>query len=387
VSPLAIRRLRSSLVLLGIVLAGCKPAETGPADGGNQPPDTGPLAGAGGQSGAGGRGGSTGTGGSLGSGGAGGTAGSGGIGSPGTGGLAGAGGRGGASGSGGRGGGSAGTSGSAGVTGAGGAAGSGGAAGTGGGGAGACSAGATATITQVMNGSIAVGAPVSLRGVVATSPKFLASKGSAGACLWAVFVSDPVAQAAPYSGAIVVNSGARAVADASGAFGACPAGTDLIPTDTAPGDTFDLTASVITYVRSDCATTTSPPPAPEVRLNNACSIRRIARGGAVPAPATVADLAESTNSASEAIHRKWTGVLIRLTNVTSQTAVGQTGSIQLTNGVRIRDRIYQATKTAVFPAGTVWTSIVGIGHLDVCTWAVEPRDPCTDFSPKSQNCP
>ena len=107
----------------------------------------------------------------------------------------------------------------------------------------------------------------------------------------------------------------------------------------------------------------------------------------MPAPATVATLTELTNAASEALHRKWTGVLVRLTNVTSQTSVGQTGSIQLTNGVRIRDRIYQLSKTAVFPAGTVWTSIVGIQHLDVCTWSLEPRDPCTDFNPKSQNCP
>lgn len=238
-----------------------------------------------------------------------------------------------------------------------------------------------------MNGSVAVGAQVSLHGVVATSPKFLASKGSAGACLWAVFVSDPLAQAAPYSGAIVLDNGARAVADATGAYGPCPAGTDMIPTDTAPGDTLDVTAGVVSYVRSDCATTTTPPPSPEIRLNNACSVRRTGRGGAVPTPATIANVADLTNAATDATHRKWTGVLVRLTNVSSQTAVGQTGSIQLTNGVRVRDRIYQGTKTAVFPAGTVWTSLVGIGHLDVCTWSLEPRDPCTDFTPKSQNCP
>jgi DNA-binding transcriptional ArsR family regulator len=32
---------------------------------------------------------------------------------------------------------------------------------------------------------------------------------------------------------------------------------------------------VISYVRSDCATSTPPPPAPEIRLNNACAIRRV----------------------------------------------------------------------------------------------------------------
>jgi hypothetical protein len=67
--------------------------------------------------------------------------------------------------------------------------------------------------------------------------------------------------------------------------------------------------------------------------------------------------------------------------------VGATGTIRLTNGVRVRDRIYQGAKTAVFGRATTWTSIVGFAHLDVCSWSIEPRDPCTDFNPKSQNCP
>ena len=238
-----------------------------------------------------------------------------------------------------------------------------------------------------MNGSVPLGGLVSLRGVVAVSPKFVASKGSLGACLWGIFVSEPIAQAAAYSGAIVLASGSRAVADAAGVYGPCPPGTDLIPSDTVAGDAFDVTATAIAYVRSDCATTTAPPPAPEIRLNNACAVNRIARGQRIPTPATVADVTELTNTATAAIHAKWTGVLVQLNNVSSQGVVGTTGSIQLTNGVRIRDRIYQATKTALFAAGTTWSSIVGVGHLDVCAWSLEPRDPCTDFIPKSQNCP
>ena len=177
------------------------------------------------------------------------------------------------------------------------------------------------------------------------------------------------------------------MADASGTLGPCPAGTDLIPSDALPGDAFDISAGVTTYVRSDCATTTAPPPTPELRLNNACAVRRLATGKPIPTPATIATVADLTNSAADAVHRQWTGVLIQLANATSQTAVSSSGSIQLTNGVRIRDRIYQGSKTAVFPAGTNWTSIIGISHLDVCTWSVEPRNPCTDFNPKSQNCP
>jgi hypothetical protein len=252
--------------------------------------------------------------------------------------------------------------------------------------------GRTATITQVASGSIAAGTLVTVRGVVATSPKFLASQGSKGACSWGLFISEPIAQAVPYSGALVLTSGARAVATAAGAFGPCPAGTDFIPSDTAAGDVFDVTATVISYVRADCATTTTPPPVPELRLSNACAVTRTARGGKVPAPAALAAVSDLTNTASDAIHRKWTGVLVELDGVTgvdvnAQGPVGATGSIQLTNGVRVRDRIYQGRQTALFHPAITWSRIVGLSHLDVCAWSVEPRDTCTDFTPKSQGCP
>lgn len=287
--------------------------------------------------------------------------------------------------------GSGGVKGRGGATNAGGSVGAGGAIATGGtsadgGAAGSCGTGIATTITQIMNGSVAVGTNVSLTGVVATSPKFLASKGSTGECLWGVFVSEPVTQAVPYSGALVTTLGTPATADATGSYGACPAGTDVIPSDTAAGDVFTVNANIKSYVKASCATSASPAPGPEVRVADACALRRTASGQKVPSPATVPDVTELTNAASEAIHRKWTGVLIKLDNVTAQGGVGSTGSIQLTNGVRVRDRIYQP-RTAVFTSSTAFASITGISHLDVCTWSVEPRDPCTDYNPKSQNCP
>jgi hypothetical protein len=286
--------------------------------------------------------------------------------------------------------GNSGVKGAGGATKTGGAVAAGGAIGTGGtsasgGATGACATGTATTITQVMNGSVAVGTNVTLTGVVATSPKFLASKGSTGDCLWGVFVSEPVAQAVPYSGALVVTLGTPATVDATGTY-ACPAGTDVIPTDTAAGDVFTVSANIKSYVKASCATSASPAPTPEVRVADACGLRRTATGQKVPAPAIVPDVTELTNAATEAIHRNWSGVLIKLDNVTAQGSVGSTGSIQLTNGVRVRDRIYQP-KTAVFASRTAFVSITGISHLDVCTWSIEPRDPCTDYNPKSQNCP
>jgi hypothetical protein len=253
-----------------------------------------------------------------------------------------------------------------------------------------CSTGTPTSISQIMNGSVALGTQVALTGVVATSPKFLASNGATGTCYWGVFVSEPVAQAVPYSGALILALGTDASLDANGVYGPCPIGTDIIPPDTAPGDVLDVTSSFISYVKSTCATSTVPAPAPELRIGYACSIQRTATGHAVPTPATVPDLTELTNSAGEATHHKWTGVLIKLENVTGvdlTTAgpVGPTGTVRLTNGVIVRDRIYQP-QTAVFGTGTTWNWIIGISHLDVCTWAIEPRNPCTDFNPRSQNC-
>jgi hypothetical protein len=109
-----------------------------------------------------------------------------------------------------------------------------------------------------------LGTQVALTGVVATSPKFLASLGATGTCYWGVFVSEPVPQAVPYSGGLVLNTGTNAVLEASGLYGACPTGTDLIPDDTAPGDVLSVTATLVSYVRADCATTTAPAPVPEV---------------------------------------------------------------------------------------------------------------------------
>lgn len=257
--------------------------------------------------------------------------------------------------------------------------------------AGTCPPAMATTITNVTNGTVPLSATVSWSGVVATSPKFLASKGSKGACQWGIFVSEPIAQAVPYSGALVMTNGARAVADSTGAFGPCPGGSDPIPDDAKPGDVFNVTASVISYVKASCATSTTPPPAAEVRAGDACAVTRTGTGHAVPTPAMVPTVTELTNSATEATHRKWTGVLVQLQNVAGVDIagggpVGATGTIQLANGVRVRDRIYQP-KTASYGAMTTFSSIVGISHLDVCTWAVEPRDPCTDLSPKSQGCP
>ncbi|MGC4087517.1 MAG: hypothetical protein QM756_06425 [Polyangiaceae bacterium] len=258
------------------------------------------------------------------------------------------------------------------------------------GGAAACAVGTNSTISNVMKGSVSANTQVHLTGVVATSPKFLLSTGNAGACLRGVFVSEPVTQAAEYSGALVVTTGARATVT-NGTVGPCPTASDPIPEGTKVGDVLNIDAAVATYVRSDCATTTVPPPSAEVRLN-ACKIERSGSGHAVPTPFVVTNIADITNDGSEATHRKWTGVLLQMNNVTGVDVstlngpVGSTGTIKYTNGARTRDRIYQP-KVAVFAHAMTWTKVVGLLHLDVCQWSLEPRSPCTDFAPSSTACP
>src|SRR5262249_31175740 len=143
--------------------------------------------------------------------------------------------------------------------------------------------------------------------------------------------------------------------------------------DTAPGDVLNLSATVTSYVKSTCSTTTAPPPVAEVRITDACGIARTARGKALPTPATVATLSDLTNAANDPAHRKWTGVLVRLANAAAVDVPGGTGpvssvgTITLANGVHIRDRIYQP-RAAAFAPNTTFASVTGLSHLDVCTW-------------------
>jgi hypothetical protein len=93
---------------------------------------------------------------------------------------------------------------------------------------------------------------------------------------------------------------------------------------------------------------------------------------------------------------QYRGMLVQVNNVTADNwadggVVGAYGVMKLQgSGLEIHDSFYYKNATnggaPQFSAGQTFTSIVGINHLDYCTWVLQPRDKCSDFNPKSTDC-
>jgi hypothetical protein len=55
--------------------------------------------------------------------------------------------------------------------------------------------------------------------------------------------------------------------------------------------------------------------------------------------------------------------------------------------LEVHDKFYYKQEGAPeFDDGQHFDSIVGVSHLDYCTWALQPRSRCTDFDPPSMGC-
>ena len=108
------------------------------------------------------------------------------------------------------------------------------------GGAGGECAGARVEVRQIADGTIESGTDVELDRVIATSQKFLVARGSAGSCLWGVFVSAQLGSAATHSGVMVVAYGDSSQPRANGELAACAPGTDAIPDDVTIGDLLSI---------------------------------------------------------------------------------------------------------------------------------------------------
>jgi hypothetical protein len=220
---------------------------------------------------------------------------------------------------------------------------------------------------------------VELTGVVVTTHKILVNKSkSTGSCLWGTFVKDP---AADY-GLMVVAYGDKAPSDGSGNYGDCPTGTDPIPNDIAPGDIVNMTGTTSSYAPSSCPAGTTP----QVQLK-VCAFTKTSSGQA-PAPVVVADPAMLKTG-----NKKYQGLLVKIENVDAENydggTVGPYGVITLAgSGLEVHDKFYYSTAGAPqFAPSQHFNFIVGISHLDYCTWALQPRDKCADFDPKSLDCP
>jgi len=251
---------------------------------------------------------------------------------------------------------------------------------TGGSGGGAqCPVGQDQTVKAVADGTVAKDIQVHLTGAIVTTQKILVSKSNkTGSCLWGAFVKDP---AADY-GTMIVAYGDKAPDDGNGGYGDCPTGTDIIPETTAPGDIVDITGTTDSYAPSSC----TDGAAPQVQIK-ACEFTKTGTGAA-PAPVVVSDPAVLKNGAPQ-----YQGLLVKIENVDAENydggTVGPYGIITLAgSGLEVHDKFYYKTVGApVFGPSQHFNYIIGINHLDYCTWSLQPRDKCNDFDPGSTDCP
>ncbi len=329
--------------------------------------------GGGGGSGTGGSGtGGSGTGGTAGTG-TGGTAGTG------TGGTAG-------TGTGGTGGGTGGTAGSGGTTDGGG-----------------CTPGTKASIHDIDTGTVGLSQDVELTDVVATSQKFLVSESkTSGSCLWAVFATDGGQTTVGESTSMMIYSYSTPASTADGGVGPCPT-DDGIPSAIKPGDTLHVFGQTDSHAPSAGSSCPTPPQGElQLRVFKDCPIT-ITGSATVPAPhvldtATANAIAAGTDTATLA---KWGGALVELDNATADAVdgggvVGPFGVITFSNyDLEAHDKImYYDVKDPknsangwVYGSATTFSKIVGIAYLDYCTWSINPRNKCTDLTPKSDDCP
>jgi hypothetical protein len=287
--------------------------------------------------------------------------------------------------------------------------------------------GKEATVFSANDMGTALNTKIVLKGVVATSQKFLVSQSkTSGACIWGVFVSAPGLDAVTeYSGIEVTAKGQPAVTDGSGNLGPCPTGADggPIPDDIQPGDQIDLTAYVTEFPFADFKKTNCTDKG--VTLNYAQRQLEVSEkiaqclavtkgGGKIPAPKEFSDateigqLADGQNTGD--INRKWGASLIKLVGPFTPTqpnpgdygnamdAVSKFGDIAVTqHSLLVNNTVFytdlsgggpkDGSKKYAYPISTSFTSFTGIHFLDFCTWSLSIRTNCGDIDPKAADCP
>lgn len=246
---------------------------------------------------------------------------------------------------------------------------------------------------ELRSGAVRVGARAGVV-AVATSQKFLLSHASSGGCLFGAYVGEASPDAEP-RGLLVVSYGEDAPRDQP-----CPAGTDGIPDDLAPGDRVVAAGRFSTYAPSSCG---GVAPSPQLLVDAGCPLAVSSRGeplDAVPLPFDVADAVAL--GADEGLLRRYAGGLVRLGAVSALRAeegygvVGPYGvvrfaetSLPLTNDLRYGDLALggpgDAAKSLRLPEPATFDAVTGIVHLDFCAWSIAPRDPCADLAPAA--CP
>jgi UPF0271 protein len=261
-----------------------------------------------------------------------------------------------------------------------------------------------------------------LKGVVATSRKFLVSPSASG-CLWGVFVTAPGASVVEYGSIQLVSKGSPPETTADGKT-VCKTNQEdsgVIPNEIQPGDALDVSGFLDEFLLSQCGkpSTQDPnvnnprPDAGQRQIKDISCLTKVG-SGAVPAPAPISDAATLTAIAqgknTDDLLYKWSGALVQITAPLTSKQVPETGAkyfncsavsgfgdinfeeteLTVGNGVYYNDLSCAGprdnNKRYDFQQPTTFASITGIVALDFCTWQVSTRSRCDDILPKSPTC-
>ena len=286
--------------------------------------------------------------------------------------------------------------------------------------------GSEATLVRINNAAledaIKPNQKVRLKGIVATSHKFLASPKT---CLWAFTATDAGADVQEYGSIQVIAKGNPPLTGEDGKPGACPMAAGEagpIPNDLVPGDLIDATGFAAQFLQPSCDGSAPDKPKPAqgqkqleinpMKIPAECFTRTA--GGAVPAPHVFATKEEMTAFASGTdgdLSLKWGAALITLQGplkavqpaakaadyLKPEDAASKYGDIVLDGTTLAINNIVlfgdlsgtgpkDKTKRIAWPLTTTFESITGLGLVDFCTWSLSLREKCDDVKPPSTTC-
>lgn len=251
------------------------------------------------------------------------------------------------------------------------------------------------TLAEVHSGRVRAGVTVSLASLVASSQKFLVSEARSGSCLWGAYAADPERSGAG-SGLFLVSFGARHEDGQS-----CQSGTDGLPDDLQPGDVLRVSGKVEQYVPAACDRAA---PATQLVIDALCPAKRTARGQA-PLAATIDTALASRLAAGDdtELALAWGGALVELASVTAVQDADDGDAVFPFGVVRLNETSLEAHsklyyydlrdggprapgKAPHYVYPTKFEHLRGIVLLDYCTWALAPRDRCSDVQASSLDC-
>jgi hypothetical protein len=140
--------------------------------------------------------------------------------------------------------------------------------------------GQAVTVADLASGNVRSGATVLLPALVASSQKFLLSASkTSGKCSWAAFAVNE-GKSGENSAVLLLSSVTGSTETDTGTGLVCPAGTDSLPDDLAPGDRLTAFGAFSDYAPNACQGTA---PMRELVLKSGCAVTRMGHGEP-PAP-------------------------------------------------------------------------------------------------------